>query len=303
MRKSWPAVIAERDELQQRLDEQAAVAPSPVVPAPVPALATPTWPAAAATTWPETPQETESEAAPAVAWDEQAAPVDEPEIDEPETSYAAAPSTEFEAPREAEPVFVPEASRVEEPSPAPAPYAPTSFIDKYRHLLDDDGEPEPSPRLSRPILDDEYLSPAKSSESPAPPDEDSDEALEAYMSNMMRRVRGEPRARRPSPARRQRDSDWRDAVLARIRPRKRRRPLSMQPAVDDEPEIDLDANGMLRLVRKESASTDMSALRELANTSARTAIAHHRQRRHVESAVTKAAICADRRRRRRPISC
>jgi hypothetical protein len=58
-----------------------------------------------------------------------------------------------------------------------------------------------------------------------------------------------------------------------------------------EPEIELDANGMLRLARKPQASTDLSALRELANSTARTAIAHHRQRRHNQSAVSKAIIC------------
>jgi hypothetical protein len=38
-------------------------------------------------------------------------------------------------------------------------------------------------------------------------------------------------------------------------------------------------------------SADFAALRELANSTARTAIAEHRQRRHVESALTKSIVC------------
>jgi hypothetical protein len=169
--------------------------------------------------------------------------------------------------------------------PAAAPLVPTSFIDKYRHLLEEDRDAEPSPRLSRPLLDEEYLSPA-SSEASAAPEDESDEALEAYMSNLMRRVRG-------------------DASTAAVAASAAARFLEMQPKLApatvpldeaspreaEDLAIEVDANGMLRLARKQPVSTNLAALRELANTSARTAIARHRQRRHAESAVTKSIIC------------
>lgn len=177
------------------------------------------------------------------------------------------------------------------PAPEPAPYAPTSFIDKYRHLLEEDAEVEPSPRLSRPILDVEYLSPAQC-EADEKGDDDSDEALEAYMSNMMRRVRGDG----TSPSASQAASDV-SGTLAKFLDH----PADVDASAEglatiadrapSDPEIELDENGLLRLVRRPSATTDLAALRELANTSARSAIAQHRKRRNAESTVTKSVIC------------
>jgi hypothetical protein len=56
--------------------------------------------------------------------------------------------------------------------------------------------------------------------------------------------------------------------------------------------VELDANGMLRVARKQPIAADLAALRELANTSARTAIARHRKRRHAESAITRGVFFA-----------
>jgi hypothetical protein len=159
-----------------------------------------------------------------------------------------------------------------------SPYSTPSFIDKYRHLLEDEGgEPAPELAKKRPnrLLDDEFLSPTQSTPV-SPGDDESDEALEAYMSNMMRRVRGDGPAVAPIPVV--------DAFGTTPAP-------EVAPAPEPEPEIELDENGMLRLVRKQPMTTNLSALREIANTSARTAIAHHRQRRRVESAVSKSLVC------------
>jgi hypothetical protein len=175
-------------------------------------------------------------------------------------------------------------------SPAPKPYVPTSFIDKYRHLLEGDAEPEPSPRMSRPILDEEYLSPAQC-EANERGEEDSDEALEAYMSNLMRRVKGTS----PAPGVAAAEAAT-CGTLARFLEESATAELSSgtrtfpDPAAD-EPEIELDGNGLLRLVRKPMVGADLAALRDLANTSARTAIAQHRQKRSAEAAVTKTLIC------------
>jgi hypothetical protein len=170
-------------------------------------------------------------------------------------------------------------------------YAPTSFIDRYRHLLDDDADSEPSPRLSRPILDDEYLSPAKAQLGDSP-EEDSDEALEAYMSNLMRRVRGNASTETASPPADFADPLNDDAALPVASGDGHEAGAESAVGPDSDAwATELDANGLARSPRKSPAPTDLSALRELANTSARTAIARHRQRRHVESAVSKSIIC------------
>jgi hypothetical protein len=183
---------------------------------------------------------------------------------------------------------VPAWAAVSEPATADAPSpgtgaAPKSFIDKYRHLLEDDGAeplPEPSPRLSRPILDDEYLSPSQASASSG--EEDSDEALEAYMSNMMRRVRA---TGPPSIA---------TTHAFEVVVEGEGEGPTDGTASDDRStgalEMEIDANGMERLVRKPSVATNLAALRDLANVSARTAIAKHRKRRHVEATLTRGVV-------------
>ena len=192
---------------------------------------------------------------------------------------------------------------VAEPTPAPAPveheshesaaFAPpqevktvpvesetatSSFIDKYRHLLDDEpGEPIGSTLqsplgASRPMLDDEFLSPAKAAERTAHAD-DSDEALEAYMANMMARMRGVSASSMVEPA----------PML----------PVAEQPAVEEplayDPSEPFDIESM-KQGRRAPISTDLAALREIANSSARSAIATHRNKRKMESAVGKIII-------------
>jgi hypothetical protein len=105
------------------------------------------------------------------------------------------------------------------------------------------------------------------------------------MANMMRRVRGDAMTTvSAGPALEERESPAEAEATTIVE--------SPHPdPIDDQPEILVDENGLLRLARKPQASTDMTALRELANTSARTAIAHHRQQRRKESAVSKAIIC------------
>ncbi len=197
-------------------------------------------------------------------------------------SWAAGESTAAEEPTL--PTAAVEAAP-DEPLAPEASFAPTSFIDRYRHLLDDEGVDadaisEPSLRHSRPILDDEYLSPAKAAAGDG--DEDSDEALEAYMSNMMRRVRSSTPSVGASHAFQvvepSAESSWST-------------PIPDAPAVEAI-EMEVDANGMERPVRKQPITTDLSALRDLANASARTAIADYRQRLRFESTLTKAIVCA-----------
>jgi hypothetical protein len=179
------------------------------------------------------------------------------------------------------------AQAAEEPA---SEYNSTSFIDKYRHLLEDDGQmgvPQ-EPASPRSILNDEYLSPAKA-ETTASPADDSDEALEAYMESMMRRVRSNspsyassqaPASEGEMPA----AAPFAHPALASIFPTE----AEMAPAPMDAPLMDFEE---LKLAaRKPAPATDLAVLREIANSSARTALASHSQRQSHESALSKIVV-------------
>ncbi len=165
-------------------------------------------------------------------------------------------------------------------------FKPTSFIDQYSHLLvAESGEsqavtthvaPQAASNLDNIDLHDET-------------------ALEAYMANMMRRVRGEtssettapPLARSPEP----------DNGAVYTNPVSRMTTLtervSAVPAV--EPALAKEA-GLINMQELKGTSqkpplpTSLSAMRELANISARQAIAKHRKRRHFEGAFSKLLV-------------
>jgi hypothetical protein len=283
-------IAAERDALQRRLDEQAQ-ASAPVETAwPLyvdrsavdsPRDAAAEAPTSYANVWRGTPADAavEGVAAEPAAFESAFAGEIEPTIADDAAELPPPSQTLTHSPPSPSPV---------EPAAPEQPFAPTSFIDKYRHLLEDDGSPEPSPRLSRPLLDDEYLSPSKFPDAPSSGrDDESDEALEAYMSNLMRRVRtpGAPASQAASTL---------DLGMSRgdeyVGPTASQELEQAESTAAAMP-VELDANGMVRTVRKQPpAAANLSALRELANNSARMAIAQHRQRRHTESTVTKGLI-------------
>ena len=155
--------------------------------------------------------------------------------------------------------------------PVASELAATSFIDKYRHLLDDDSAASLTP-AAPPQIDDEFLSPAKAADRTVPAD-DSDEALDAYMASMMQRMRSHASPGMPE------STPLAPAVVAPAEPA----PLDYDPSVPFEIES-------MKQGRKAPVSTDLAALREIANTSARTAIETHRKKRKVESAVGKIVI-------------
>lgn len=160
--------------------------------------------------------------------------------------------------------------------PVASELAPTSFIDKYRHLLDDDGSlPTPSATTAPPVIDDEFLSPAKAADRTVPAD-DSDEALDAYMASMMQRMRSHSSAAMPAPE------------LAPPTSPVAAAPSDPAP-LDYDPSVPFEIESM-KQGRKAPVSTDLAALREIANTSARSAIETHRKKRKVESAVGKIVI-------------
>jgi hypothetical protein len=165
---------------------------------------------------------------------------------------------------------------------APAAFESTSFIEKYRHLLDDECESTPPPTVNRmgALLDDEFLSPAKA---PTAPPDDSDDALEAYMAGMMQRMRGDSSA---LPSRTQADQ----ALATGVVPSYHAEP-EPPASIDTAPLLDpAEFEAMKLATRKAPLASDLAALREIANNSARTAIATHHQRQHFESAIGKLTI-------------
>jgi hypothetical protein len=203
-----------------------------------------------------------------------------PTVEEPAQTPTPA-KTAFQSPEPSTPAPATE--------PTTAEYSSTSFIDKYRHLLESDEAPTIAPKGARPIIDDEFLSPAKAETGLGPADE-SDEALEAYMANMMRRMRSTS----PSYESSQSAAALDDSLLHGADSKK----ASGTPAYSIEatssaefvPEEPFNFEDMKNATRKTPLASDLAALREIANNSARTAIATHNQKQVRESAVTKVAI-------------
>jgi hypothetical protein len=170
-------------------------------------------------------------------------------------------------------------------------YSSTSFIDKYRHLLEeDDSTQAPLSSTSRqPVIEEEFLSPAKAQTFAAPADE-SDEALEAYMANMMRRVRSSstsfasqapPRVLEPA-------TSSSAHILQSGSPSDEPAPLpTVAELLNAEP---ISFEDLKLATRKVPLASDLEALREIANSTARTAIKTHVQRRSRESAITKLSV-------------
>ena len=201
-----------------------------------------------------------------------------PAAEEPVSAPAPAPApAAFQSPEAETPPPATEAPAIE--------YSTPSFIDKYRHLLETDdapAQPTMAPKGSRPVIDDEFLSPAKAETGLSPADE-SDDALEAYMANMMRRMRSTS----PSYESSQAAVSLNESLLAGAGPNK---PAEATAPAEFVPEEPFNFENMKNATRKTPLASDLSALREIANSSARTAIAKHNQRQVRESAVTKVAI-------------
>ena len=174
-------------------------------------------------------------------------------------------------------------------------FKPTSFIDQYQHLLEDDGndslysqqQPQPQPVERENRLAAE-LDAAENDQ------DDSDEALQAYMENMLARMRGEVTDEQQPTAQSDRAEQLSQAA-------------SSAPAMPQVPSLDskaetqpegatvcedpIDLESLKRSSAKPDLPTDLAAMRELANSSARKAIATHHKRRHWEKATGFFFIC------------
>jgi hypothetical protein len=171
-------------------------------------------------------------------------------------------------------------------------YSSPSFIDKYRYLLEQESELEPAGAVcgGRPTLEDEYLSPAKAETFASPPD-DSDEALEAYMAKMMQRVRSNSTAfdeSKQAPV----EHEPAPSMIARL-PQPTDEPAQKNAIIatpDFLAEVPLSFEDLKNATRKTPLASDLAALREIANSTARKAIATHTRRRSRESAITKMIV-------------
>ncbi len=171
-------------------------------------------------------------------------------------------------------------------------FQPSSFIDKYSHMLDGEGSADsaspipwetpaaaPSPESPLSALD------ASNALLAAPSHEESDEAaLEAYMSSLMSRVRGDAHSAPSHPASPPVAKDPQPSGSAK-------EPTPEQKAVIREVAEPLDRDSQRKTSCKPPMPTDMKAMRELANSSARRAIAKHSKRRHLERAFSKSFVC------------
>jgi len=205
------------------------------------------------------------------AFDRQEPETEEPETEEPETEETA---EEFQ---------------------------PTSFIDQYQHLLDENEEaivmpvqPEPAPVENKlgaelDVMDTGAMNTGAMNTGTmnTGDEEDSDEALQAYMSNMLRRMRGDENDDASQPPQVESGTTLNqnpnpmaavDDVLDQVAPE---REVAEEPQ-NTEP---IDLEQLKRFSAKPALPTDLSAMRELANSSARRAIAKHHKRRHRDMAL------------------
>lgn len=206
----------------------------------------------------------------------------EPEEPSAEPGFAlneplASPTTLFDAPSD----------EVEE-APTVAPHEPVSFVEKYKHLLEEDGEGGDSTLApSQPVATPE-VSPAPAAPAPAPAmssASDDDESIEEYMAAMMARLRGDSTpAPAPQPAPAEKPAEPEKAIITP--------PLADNVEVTPRDRLtDMDLE-RLKSNRKPEQEGDLSQLRDLANSTAREAIHVANSRRTREKATTKMAFCA-----------
>ncbi len=184
-----------------------------------------------------------------------------------------------------EPLSSTASSEPEQPAPE---FQPTSFIDQYSHIFEDSdsqsvtaGSSWPEGPTTEKVVDT------------FPPEQSDDESLQMYMSNLMRRVRGESSSETITPPV-GKDLDA-PSDHESYDPLERMNLLTKRVST---PTNSIEA-GLLELVdleqirntsKKPQLPTDLSAMRELANSSARQAIAKHRRRQTSESVLSKILV-------------
>lgn len=176
-----------------------------------------------------------------------------------------------------------------------------SFIERYSHLFGEDGAASDekvgrSNELlhSRPIA----TSIARPAESSLAPKSDEEDSIEQYMAKLLQRVRGDAPSRPAAPTQPSGTPLGVSTSSDRARPTEDSAPLSI---VSSTPVANVDVNPRgtqpaeshtpaKRKVSSPAPTTDLGALRALANETARRAIGRHELRKLRRNAVTKVIV-------------
>ena len=206
-----------------------------------------------------------------------------------------------------------EATSLEEPlsqdlrnSPAPDYFAapqrteeenfePTSYIEQYQKLMHEtEGTAVPQ---SESVSPGPIPTPAIDSIPVDGGEDTEDVALEAYMANLMKRMRGESNKEVPTPVSTEKASGQDadplatvDRMVHQVAGNKEESQAVESPS-ESKPSKPLNLESLRTASAKPELPTDLNALRELANTSARKAIARHHKRRHFEKTVGSLVVC------------
>lgn len=164
-------------------------------------------------------------------------------------------------------------------------FTPASFIDQY------DGDFEEDKTTSSST--EETQRTVVQSEPDGLDDESDDAALEAYMQNMMKRVRGDNGDEQVSaPLPKAEDTtnenplETVDIMVERVASVS---DVNVDLGIDLESPLDLES--LRNTSRKPVLPTDLAAMRELANSSARSAIAKHNNQNFVQVGFSRFLIC------------
>ncbi|MCA9236642.1 MAG: hypothetical protein KDA44_14295 [Planctomycetales bacterium] len=179
---------------------------------------------------------------------------------------------------------------------APASQGPTpsgseresapSFIEQYRHLLDEDDEGATPVETVAPVPSAALDLGGQQAVADGCDDE---AALQAYMDNMMRRMRGEPSASSEELGHSHKPASYAPSSPA-ARPAEQSHAQHAAPVAAAEPVDLIDMESLKRSTKKTDLPADIGAMRELANSSARHAIAKHHKKRLAEAAWGRFAL-------------
>lgn len=187
-----------------------------------------------------------------------------------------------------------EVSKVADPEPP----EPVSFIERYRHLVEEQGGTPPTSQAPlAAVLDDEFQPARRPSDSPKV-HEDSDEALDDYMARMMARIRGDE-SRELDGSQTPASGVQRATSAPRIDPVRAAAVASIDqaefgaasPAADSDLDKEPFQFEPIKRTGRQPGPTHLADLRAIANQTAISAIAVHRDRRHVEVAYSRVVLC------------
>jgi hypothetical protein len=190
---------------------------------------------------------------------------------------------------------------------APKPKAqPTSFIERYSHMFADDSASEPSKPVEpvKPLFADSQSSAPRGmaglgvvAKAALPASGEDEESIEQYMAKLMQRVRGDsPASSRPAASQAPPISQVAPELgpapecaveLAVLRAEESE--VEGSEVVEEVKEVTVDWEAIARRAAT-APTTNLGALRALANESARRAISRHELKKHRRDAVTKVIV-------------